>query len=336
MSLEPLWRELAEDPARPPSGYLSRRVAIDAPCDMRAAIEYPAGLRVLLITVPSGPLARAGRFTRSAGIEVSQVSMPRGRPGQATVAVRLTDARYTDVFTVVGDDLTRHLGRAGDGPAAAEALLSRLRKWQQFLDRTPPDGLGPIVRQGLYGELRLLLMLLLSRIGARSAVDAWVGPQGASQDFRFPAAAIEVKTTIARMHQTIEIASERQLDPAGVIKLFIFHLSLEERPGGADTLPALVLAIRSTLSPSPVAAESFESRLLEAGYHDVHAPLYDETGYAVRTASFFGVSTGFPRIIEADLRTGVADVRYSISIAACAPFETGESAVIDAISEALT
>jgi hypothetical protein len=335
MSIESLWQEIAGDPARPATGYLSRRVGIDAPCDMRAAIEFPAGLRVLLIGVPSGPLARAGKLPRSAGIEVSQVSMPQARQGQATVAVRLTDARYADIFTVVGDDLTRHLGRAADGPAAAEALMSRLRKWQQFLDKTPPDGLGPIVQQGLYGELRLLSTLIGTRIGARATVEAWVGPQAANQDFQFPSAAVEVKTTTSKMHQTLEIASERQLDPVGVVHLFLFHLSLDERPGGGDTLPALVDAIRSSIISTPVVAETFESRLLDAGYLDIHAPLYFGTGYTVRQMNFFRVSGDFPRIIEADLRTGVGAVRYSVSVAACAPYGTDEAAVIDAITEAL-
>jgi hypothetical protein len=34
---------------------------------------------------------------------------------------------------------------------------------------------------------------------------------------------------------------------------------------------------------------------------------------------------GFPRLIEADVPTGVGDVRYSVSLAACMPFEMAEA-----------
>jgi Putative PD-(D/E)XK family member, (DUF4420) len=329
MSLESLWLQLSSDPDRPQAGYLSRRVGVEAPCDLHAAIEFPSGNRALLVGVPAAPLARAGPLPRSAGIETRQIATLRPRPGMVTVAVRLADARYTDVFTVVAEDITRHLGSVVDGPSAAAALVTRLRKWQQFLDRHSPEGLGPLARQGLYGELRLLQLLLVTRIGARAAVEAWVGPQAANQDFQFPASAVEVKTSTAKMHQMLEIASERQLDAAGLVHLFMFHLSLDERRGGGETLPGLVASIRAALVAEFLAAETFESRLLDAGYLDIHASQYVETGYSVRDTNFFRVSDNFPRIIEADLRAGVGAVRYSVSVAECMHFRVEVAAVID-------
>jgi hypothetical protein len=334
MSLETLWQEIAADPSRPQAGYLSRRVGIDSPCDMRAAIEFPAGNRVLLVGVPAGPLARAGKLPRSAGIEVSQVSMTNPKPGQATVAVRLTELRYADIYTVVCDDLARHLGRAADGPAAAEALVARLRKWQQFLDRTTPDGLAQAARQGLYGELKLLLLLLGSSVGARTAVDAWRGPLAADQDFQFPGASVEVKTTTAKVHQLLEIASERQLDTTATPELFVFHLSLDERPGAGETLPSLVAAVRAALADDALASETFEGRLLDAGYLDAQVSQYLDTGYSVRGSNFFRVAGEFPRIVEADLNVGVGAVRYSVSVAECMRFRVDEATVISVLSRA--
>ncbi|AMV40489.1 PD-(D/E)XK motif protein [Planctomyces sp. SH-PL62] len=332
MSLETLWQEISNDPARPEAGYLSRRVGIDSPCDMRAAIEFPAGNRVLLVGVPSGPLARAGKLPRSAGIEVSQISMAKPRAGQATVAVRLIESRYADIYTVVCEDLARHLGRAADGPAAAEALVARLRKWQQFLDRTAPEGLAPPARQGLFGELKFLQTLLGSSIDARVAVDAWRGPLAADQDFQFSESSVEVKSTTAKFHQVLEIASERQLDAEGL--LFVLHLSLEERPSGAETLPALVAAVRASLAGEALPSESFESRLIDAGYLDAHSPQYLETGYAIRAANYFQVAGDFPRIVEAGLKVGVGAVRYSISVAECMRHRVDEATVIGTITGA--
>jgi hypothetical protein len=258
--------------------------------------------------------------------------MARPRAGQAMVAVRLGDIRYADVFTVVAEDVVRHLSQAADSATAVGSLITRLRKWQQFLERHPPEGLSPFACQGLYGELRLLQRLLASRVGPREAVEAWVGPQAANQDFQFPAVAIEAKTSTAKMHQMLEIASERQLDGSGVRHLFLFFLSLDERRGGGEALPALVADLRCQLASDPLTAESFESRLLEGGYLDVHAQRYMESGYTVRDAHFFRVEGDFPRIVESDLRPGVGSVRYTISAAECMHFVVDEDNVIAAIS----
>ncbi|MEG4276633.1 PD-(D/E)XK motif protein, partial [Microcoleus sp. MON1_C1] len=47
---------------------------------------------------------------------------------------------------------------------------------------------------------------------------------------------------------------------------------------------------------------------------------------------YFKVERDFPRIIEADLRNGVGDVRYTISVAECRRFSIPELDVISLIS----
>ena len=44
-------------------------------------------------------------------------------------------------------------------------------------------------------------------------------------------------------------------------------------------------------------------------------------GYGLRSLRSFLVGDGFPMIVPSDLRTGVAGVRYSISINSCSPYE---------------
>lgn len=52
----------------------------------------------------------------------------------------------------------------------------------------------------------------------------------------------------------------------------------------------------------------------------MHAARYVNTGYVIRETNFFNVVKGFPRIVEDDLRKGVGDVSYSISVAECQHF----------------
>jgi hypothetical protein len=44
--------------------------------------------------------------------------------------------------------------------------------------------------------------------------------------------------------------------------------------------------------------------------------------------NYFRVEGDFPRIVEADLRDGVGDVRYTISVAECKRFSIPEANVL--------
>ena len=63
-----------------------------------------------------------------------------------------------------------------------------------------------------------------------------------------------------------------------------------------------------------------DERLLQAGYLDAHVPRYEQVGYKVTELRSYRVSGEFPRIREAELRPGVGDVSYSVSVAACSAF----------------
>jgi hypothetical protein len=89
-----------------------------------------------------------------------------------------------------------------------------------------------------------------------SAVAGWKGPQGAHQDFQYPGAWIEVKTTLAKQPQTVRITSERQLDDTNGPALFLHVLVLETHEGGTATLPALVGQVRTALCAWPTARVS--------------------------------------------------------------------------------
>jgi hypothetical protein len=156
------------------------------------------------------------------------------------------------------------------------------------------------------------------------AVSSWKGPSAAQQDYQLPGCAIEVKTTGTKQPQRLTINSERQLDDTGISALFLFYLSVDSREGSGESLNMLVDAIRAALVSDFAARVMFDDRLIEAGYLDLHRPLYDKTGYTVRTAKAFRVNEGFPRIVEADLKVGVGDVHYSIAVTSCMPFAVSD------------
>ena len=125
---------------------------------------------------------------------------------------------------------------------------------------------------------------------------------------------------MATQPQRLTINSERQLDRAGLQVLFLFHISLDVRAGAGESLPDVVERVRVSLHAEPGARDLFEDRLVQAGYLGTHAPRYADVGYVVRDVHLFRVTEHFPRIVEADLRAGVGDVRYSIGVSDCMPF----------------
>ena len=58
----------------------------------------------------------------------------------------------------------------------------------------------------------------------------------------------------------------------------------------------------------------FESKLLYAGYLDLDEEYYKDRHYHIRKEQFFRVQDDFPRIKKDDLKIGVSEVKYSITL----------------------
>jgi hypothetical protein len=139
---------------------------------------------------------------------------------------------------------------------------------------------------------------------------------------------VEVKTTTAKQPQSVRVTSERQLDMSGIPALFLHVVVLDERevdtdhPVAGESLPDIVLALRQKFQTTAAAAEVFEDRLLDVGYLEADAPRYENRRFTLRREHTFRVRPGFPRLVESILPSGVGDVSYALSLAACEPFTT--------------
>lgn len=229
------------------------------------------------------------------------------------------------------DDVVAALTRVVAEKAAIRALAARLRVWHAFFRAHGPDGLSNEAQRGLLGELLALRDHVLPAAGATSALRAWTGPLGGVHDFSFAAGAIEVKTTARLPPPPFIVNGLAQFDERAVGKLLLAHVQLEPRPDGSS-LPEVVAAFRGTLQATePTALAEFDDRLLEAGYVQAHAARYDEHRYALHSIRCFDVTGEFPRITPADVRDGVNDVTYSVTLTACKDYEVGAADVADAV-----
>ncbi len=335
MRIEDVWKFLEQDGNDVSSGYLTRRILPNVNYDVYLAIEKPSNTRLLMLRVSSTFLDRKTVYPASSSFIVNRVALPQDGEEYGTLQLVLTNARYKDIFTTLVQDIVDHLASVAGERAAISAFITHLKRWQIFLEKNNPDGLSEIAQQGLYGELWFLRQLVSPYLEFLKGLGCWTGPKGTQQDFQFSGCAVEVKTTNAKQHQKLAIASERQLDDTGAGTIVLLHLSLDVRQGQGETLPEMVASVRSLIAGDAITRDELENLLFEIGYLDIHATRYENTGYTIREYNYFKVGADFPKIIESDLRNGVGDVRYTISVAECKRFSIPESEVIALMGDQL-
>lgn len=336
MRIEAIWQELdAELQAGASGAWLLRFALPDSRNKLLVAINTSSRDRALLIPLSSAAIPNRRDWPQCKGLELFAPQVD----GTSHFGVRLLNHVYSDVFAILAEDIAPRVAAAADEKSAARVMLDRLNRWQKFLSARA-DGLSVSRQRGLFGELYFLRYVLLPQVDVPSAVMAWRAPERSHQDFQFASASIEVKTTTAKQPQDIRITSERQLDSTGTSALFLFVAVLDERevePNGTvqgETLPAAVAALRNLLGSNNVPRDTFDDRLLDAGYLDADAPRFEARRFALRSQQCFQVVDGFPRLLEGSLPSGIGDVSYALSLAACAPFAVPVTAVISAISGA--
>lgn len=334
MRIEEIWCELeTEAQTGRPSAWLTRFALPQPAQPLLVALETGTHRRALLLPVPKAAIPARRDWPNCRGLEVFSVALS----GQAHLGVRLCDLACADVFAALAEDVAPRVAAAANARTAAKALLDRLRRWQKFL-AAGVAGLSPEQQRGLYGELHMMRAHLLPSLGAAVAVTGWRAPLAAHQDFQFATGAVEVKTTSAKQPQSVRITSERQLDDTGIPALFLQVVVLDERvvePDGivrGETLPDIVRLLRQELQPDARTAETFDDRLLEAGYLDADAPRYENRRFTLREEHTFRVRRGFPRLVEQDLALGVGDVSYALSLAACETFSVKSAQALAVIS----
>lgn len=320
-SFAEVWSDLQREAAgRKTHAVLRRRVMPEAQRDLYLGWERPHDRRWLILRVHRDALPELEQLPTTRGVELRVERLLDDPEEFRSLIMRLSDTRFADVFAALAEDIARRVAPVPDDSAAVAEFTARLQKWQRFLEQYGPRGLGAEAQRGLYGELWFLREEILPAIGGRG-VEYWVGSLGAPKDFQIASWAVEIKTSVTRNQGQIRIANERQLDDQGLQELFLCHIIVDEGSAAGESLPQIIQSLRGTLQTHTQACETFESRLLDAGYLESHADQYGSLTWGVRTVTFFQVGSGFPRIVGSDLPAGVEDVTYSVSINVCHPHE---------------
>lgn len=265
---------------------------------------------------------------RGLGIEISHLDVA-GLSNRAFLVLEQGLSGTERVYETVIEDLCEGLATLNDRQALSALLRDRLSRWQAFFSVHGFEGLSSEACRGLYGELWLIREYLIAALGTQRALQIWTGPEQAHQDFRSSAAALEVKTPLASADQRVVVASEHQLDDVGLQDLYLAVLSVAETAGG-ETLLDIVGDLGARFQTDPLSAVKYQDCLRSAGYLQTHAPSY-KTGYAFRAFHVYRVGPEFPRLIDADLPSGVSRVTYSVSLVGCPRFEATMEQVLTSL-----
>jgi Putative PD-(D/E)XK family member, (DUF4420) len=326
------WEHLQRDHHE--SGATVRRVYPRSMQELHIAVRHPDGARMLTLAITTQDFAESLRriqmLPRTRGIEMD---FDRRDARVGALRVILTDPSLREVFNPLASDIAAVAHTQLSGVDAVLAAVRRFEHWRQMLQSLADSGLSPQLRRGLFGELILLRDHLLTALPAANAVAAWTGPTAANQDFQLPDAAIEVKTSSGKEPQTLVISNERELDATGTGLLILAHFSLDERRGGSGTSLNAIVEDTQDLVADAAVKEALDDLLIRAGYLRQQHDMYDEPRYTVRKQCFWRVTADFPRITEADLRPGVGDCEYRISITGLEQYVLPAEDVLSAVME---
>jgi hypothetical protein len=316
------------------NGVTVRRIYPQSAHEIFIAVRHPDGDRMLTIQVSTHAAAdvlrRIRALPRTRGLEMQFTGLGNDN---GELRVILTDINLQEVFSPLVSDIAAAANAEPSVTDAVLAAVSRFEHWRQLLQDLAVSGLTPQSRRGLCGELFFLRDQLLTTLPADEAVRSWTGPTGAHQDFQLPSAAVEIKTSSGKQPQTLMISSERELDDTGSGRLILAYYSLDERRGGSgESLNAVVDRTRDLIT-GMATRETLDDLLVRVGYLRHHRDQYDEPRYTVRKQRFWDVTGDFPRITEADLRPGVGDCEYRISIAGLEQYVLTTEDVLSTVME---
>jgi hypothetical protein len=329
MTIAEVFADLRDTSPSVRDGVVRRRLFAEGAIPLFAAVSIPGGKEFLFLEVDGEGLTGIG-LPSLKGLDVS--GRHHGEIGSGLV-IAPRQGHYRDLFLVLAEGLVNRLRGVRTVSDALAMLVEELVRWSDFLEEAGPDGLSEIAQRGLVGELVVLRDLLREREPSAEQIGCWTGPLRRHHDLQLPGIACEVKALSGQGPHLVRIANESQLDSGGV-PLLLWCVLVTPHLSGELSLPDLVASLRNGLR-TPAAQRSFEDRLLRAGYHDAQTHLYSEQRYFIAGYRVYDVKPGFPRILPADLPSGVGGVSYSVALAACDAFLVEHRVALSRLREAL-
>jgi hypothetical protein len=306
------WRALIGEPGA--DGWRTIEVASAGPYRMRAGRHFPGNEEALLVGFKSIRRSAPVVLPQGQGFLVCWADLETQSDGCKWIALCREATANLELFAMMADDLRLTLKRLSnsDDAIGLQAFLSRIRAWQEFMRRGSSSLLSPEAEVGLFGELEILKQLIVGGMPGAYAVDAWKGPLDGLHDFVVGTGAIEVKSTASAMGFPAKIGSLAQLDDSLIRPLFLAGVRLSADDSG-KTLSGKVEELRLLVSDDAASLNSFDARLLHAGFLDAHSESYTRRFKPAGIAVML-VSDDFPRLTTANVALAVRRAIYELDL----------------------
>jgi hypothetical protein len=310
--LRAAWRALAG--GHEGEGWKTISIATAAPCMLLAGRHLPGDEEALLVGFHNVTALPDSHLPQGHGFEVSKLTADPTGGKRFWVALARRLGGSPELFAMMADDLLRLIEERAtkDEDSLLHRFLSRIRAWQDFMDRHREGVLSSEAELGLFGELVVIDRMIEAGMPERHVIDAWQGPLDGLQDFMQGSGGIEVKATLSAGGFPATISSLEQLDDSLRQPLFLAAVRLALDPSGM-TLHAKAEATRERLGGNQTALDLFDIRLMQAGLLRTAAERYTRRFIHISTA-VMQVRDGFPRLTRAHVHPAIRKARYEIDL----------------------
>lgn len=246
----------------------------------------------------------------------------QGQSEQWILSLTLQDRRFLEVFIRLAVHVVERTRSAGSEREALEVMTGVFDQWRRLL--TPPNvrRLGIDSLRGLVGEVWFLVNRISHSRPIDEALDGWVGPLGAPQDFWYEDSEFHEVKSIGPGSRCLKISSSEQLDVSPLELVVLAVPQVPEGSEGALNLTRLVQTVADRLDQLGLSNEELKLKIKRVGV-DIEDPYYSEIWFQVRSISTYEVSDDFPAIRARHLPSGIEHVRYQLALASIEPFKTG-------------
>lgn len=260
-----------------------------------------------------------GAFESSKSMAVTR--RKREADNRWTLSFELIRNEQEDVFAIFCSDIIEHSRSVSSEKEALELVISRYKQWSRLLESQKSGVMDENSRKGLFGELLFLRERIEESDSALTAIQGWVGADGADQDFIYENSWYEIKS-VGVSARKVTISSIEQLECAGEGELVIMRID-KTAPDkvGALSLNDAVRQICGMLSDASGSLDLFRSKLSAYGYIDLKE--YSEQKYCYSGSQRYGISDNFPRIIRKNIPTQVESLHYELGVSSLSEWLKG-------------
>lgn len=241
------------------------------------------------------------------------VAKGRRLDGRWVLTFTLMRTEQDSVFELLCADLIANSQSAENEATALNLTVKRFKQWNKLLEHQRKSLMDESNRKGLLGELTYLCEVIDGGYPIVAAVQGWVGPDGADQDFVYTDGWREVKS-VGVSASSVKISSLEQLansDPGELVVMLIDKCAPER--SRAVSLGEQVDRTLERVREDADALSLLESKLMRYGFIDL--PEYREQKYVCSGKMRFRVDADFPRLTADNVAPQIIETQYSISLA---------------------